>query len=390
MAGRAGHRGWGNIRKLPSGRYQSSYLGPDLVRHTAPDTFVDKDTAVVWLARERALVAAGDWSPPKIRAARRRTDTLAVYAAAWVDHRRVRGRPLKPRTKAHYRALLDHLILPTFGDISIRSITPEAVRAWRKHLDERETEGGKPTPTANAHAYALLKSILQTAVAEDRILQFNPCTDKGAGRADRASTTVIATPAQIEKLIASMPERYRLMTALAGWCGLRYGELIELRRRDIDLRRNVVRVERGAVLVDGEFVVGTTKSTAGDRTVDIPPHIQPIIRRHLDQLGATGGREALLTPAATDPTKHLRTASLHKVFTTAKAKAGLPPTFRWHDLRHSAGSNATAVGAALPEVMRLLGHSTTAAALRYQHQVDGRGAAIAAALSKLAEVDGHG
>jgi integrase len=60
------------------------------------------------------------------------------------------------------------------------------------------------------------------------------------------------------------------------------------------------------------------------------------------------------------------------------------PDRRFHDLRHSGAVLAAQAGATLAELMARLGHSTSAAALRYQHAAQGRDKAIAAALSKLA------
>ncbi len=180
-----------------------------------------------------------------------------------------------------------------------------------------------------------------------------------------------------------MRQRYRAMTALAGWAGLRFGELIELRRKDIDAKAGVVHVRRAAALVEGAHVIGAPKSEAGVRDVVIPPHIMPSVRAHLRGMGVTG-RDALLFPSAHDPGKHLRPATLCKVFYPAREQIGRKD-LRFHDLRHTAGSNATRVGANLAEVMALLGHSTPAAALRYQHVTHGRPAAIAAALSALAK-----
>ena len=62
-------RGWGAIRKLPSGRYQASYTGPDLVRYPAPITFDTQAAAEEWLALERRTVTSGDWIPPAERRA---------------------------------------------------------------------------------------------------------------------------------------------------------------------------------------------------------------------------------------------------------------------------------------------------------------------------------
>ena len=90
-----------------------------------------------------------------------------------------------------------------------------------------------------------------------------------------------------------MPVRLRLMVLLAAWCAMRYGELAELRRSDLDLRKGVVRIRRGVVWVDGAAVIGEPKSEAGKRDVAIPPHVLPAVREHLATMPMTG-RDALL------------------------------------------------------------------------------------------------
>ena len=50
------------------------------------------------------------------------------------------------------------------------------------------------------------------------------------------------------------------MALLAAWCALRFGELAELRRGDLDLRANRVSITRGVVRADGKFVDGSPKS----------------------------------------------------------------------------------------------------------------------------------
>jgi hypothetical protein len=78
-------RSWGRIHRERSGRYQASYVGPDLARHTAPATFTARMYAEHWLADERRLIERCDWTPPKVRAARSHTraQTFGAYAADW-------------------------------------------------------------------------------------------------------------------------------------------------------------------------------------------------------------------------------------------------------------------------------------------------------------------
>ena len=74
MAGTARHRGFGWLRKLPSKRWQASYVGPDLARHYAPSTFGAKVDAEGWLADEKRLIEKDEWTPPGRR--RDRVDVL--------------------------------------------------------------------------------------------------------------------------------------------------------------------------------------------------------------------------------------------------------------------------------------------------------------------------
>lgn len=171
------------------------------------------------------------------------------------------------------------------------------------------------------------------------------------------------------------------MTLLAAWCALRFGELTELRRRDMDLAKGVIRVRRAVTRVEGSYVIGTPKSEAGVRGVAVPPHLLPTIREHLRTIAA--GPDARLFPAAGNPTRHLAPASLYKVFYRARDAAGRPD-LRWHDLRHTGAVLAAQTGATLAELMGRLGHSSPQAALRYQHVAGGRDAEIAQALSTMA------
>jgi integrase len=201
-----------------------------------------------------------------------------------------------------------------------------------------------------------------------------------AGTATRKIKPKPATLDQLDVLAAEMPDRYRLMVPLAAWCALRFGELVELRRADVDLAENVVTIRRAAVRVDHGWLVGDPKSDAGIRDVAIPPHIVPAVKQHLASHVARGG-DSLLFPAKSGG--HLQPSTLQRHFYKART-AAKRPDLRWHDLRHSGAVLAAQTGATLAELMARLGHSSPAAAMRDQHGAQGRDQAIAAALSVLA------
>lgn len=364
-------RGFGYVRRLPSGRYQASYLGPDGRRHNASHTFDTRGDAETWLASAQTDIARDEWRRPVKPT---RTPTFGAYAASWLATRRTRsGELLRVRTRVEYQRLLDGQILPTWESEHLDEITSAGVRAWHAELETG--------PTHRARAYGLLHAILATAVADEAIPS-NPCRIRGGGQVDRASQTRPATVDELETLVSNMRPIYRAAVLISAWCGLRFGEIAELRHRDVDLKRGELSVQRAVVHVEGKSVVGAPKSRAGQRTVNIPPHLIPALREHLKEHAALP--DALLFPSPNGVA--LRSdGALHRDFRRAAQKAGRPD-LRFHDLRHTGGTFAAVTGATLKELMHRLGHSTPAAAMRYQHVAAGRDKFIAEALSKLATV----
>ncbi len=368
---------FGTIGKLRSGRYRARYTGPDGLRHVAPTTFTTKGDARAWLATIHADIVRDRWNPSAETSAHRKPPTVAQFAGEWLA-----DRSLKPRTREHYGKLLDVHILPVFGSRAVTTVTSEDVRRWHasRRWDQQGTAPVVRHETLRAHCYGLLRTIFATAVS-DGVVALNPCTIRGAGTATRVHRVRPATLSELVTLTEAMPERLRAMTLLASWTALRFGELTELRRGDIDTTVGVVRVRRGVVRVAGGTLVGTPKSDAGTRDVAVPPHLLPVLVEHLEiHVGVCA--DSLLFPA--DHGGHLAPSTLYRPFYAAREAAGRPD-LRFHDLRHSGAVLAASTGATLAELMARLGHSTPQAALRYQHVAQGRDAQIAAALSRLVE-----
>jgi integrase len=372
---------FGSVNQLPSGRWRAQYYGPEGSagpRYKAPTTFPTKRVARQFLATIETDIIRGKWMPPADPTSTdnvSRSCTLADYADEWLPNRLIDGEPLKDRTREHYRKLLDAHILPVLGSKPIASITADDVRKWH---------AGTLTdaPTLRAHAYSLLRTILTTAVTDQK-LAVQPCTIRGAGSTKRVITIEPATVDQLAKLVDAMPERYRCMVLLASWCALRFGELTELRRKDVHVEEGLIQVRRGVVYLRAGrgFKPTTPKSkSAGIRDVHVPPHILPALRDHLVE-HTEPGPESLLFPAHHGG--HLHPATLEPHFHKAREAAGRPD-LRFHDLRHTGAVLAASTGATLAELMARLGHSTVSAAMRYQHAAEGADKRIAAALSELA------
>jgi integrase len=330
-------------------------------------TFTAKMDAEAWLVEERRMKERDEWVSPKKRAKEfvAQHITLDEYGKTWIEQRNV-----KPRTRIGYEALFDNHITPTLGKVALVHLTPESIRAWHSGLGSTHTR-------RNSHAYGLLHAILATAVS-DQLIPANPANVQRAMNPPTKRQAVILDVAEVQALAdAFKPERLRALVLVLAWTGLRWGEAIEVERRDVAADAKAIRVARAVTHRSG-CRVDTPKSGKG-RSVIVPPHIRPDLLAHL---AAHVGKDptAQLFPAAHGC--HLNDRVFRDYLRTALKTIGRQD-LRIHDLRHFAGTQAARVGN-LPETMARLGHSTPKASLIYQGIASGRAEEVAAALSKLA------
>jgi integrase len=321
-----------------------------------------------WLSNERRKIELDVWEPPGLRVveAKAKAITVGEYAATWVQQRNI-----KPRTRSAYKDILRLYIKPLSG-VPLKNLTGESVRAWYASL-------GTEHPRRNSHAYGLLHAVCATAVA-DGLLVANPCTlTRVMNPPRKREPTILSVPEVASLADAIKPERLKALVLLSAWCGVRWGEVSELRRRDVGDDCQVLYVSRAVTRRDGLYRVDTPKSGKG-RAIVIPPHIRDDVKNHLNT-HVEKDPEALLFPAARGGHMNDRVFS-REYFAPALVKIGRTGV-RVHDLRHFAGTQTARVGN-LVETMGRLGHSTVKASLIYQQIVSGRDAAVAEALSKLA------
>ena len=365
---------FGTVHKLPSGRYRAMYYGTDGRRYSAPSTFITEKDARGFLALRQAEIIQRTWLPPGTGDKPQAKLTLKTYTERWL-----RQRDLRSRTREEYRNLLEKQILPRLGELPIASITPDDIRDWYAKLNPK-------TPTLRSHAYSLLRTILRTALTDGKT-HINPCTIRGAGSTKRAHQVQAASVEELAVIIEEMPDRYRAMILIGAWCALRFGEVTELRRQDVQITEGsgVLRIRRGVTRTKDGPEVGPPKTQAGVRDVAIPPHILGAIADHL-AVHTGSGANALLFPAVTNPEKHLAGSTFKRHYFPARAKARRDD-LHFHDLRHTGAVFAalpTGGDATLSELMQRLGHSTPAAAMNYQSVAKGRAQTVAEKMSRLA------
>ncbi len=201
-------------------------------------------------------------------------ELFGPYAARWVTSRIVRGRSLTPATIQGYQALLRRNLLPHLEDTPLRQIRPETVRTWHATIT---TDNGADQA---AKSYRLLRAILNTAV-DDEVLVANPCRIRGGGAENAAERPMIPTEMVLDLADAIGP-RYRALVLLSGIGALRTGELLGLRRRDVDLLHRRLSVVQQAQEVTGPGrIVVRPKSDAGRREVMLPGLLVEPLEEHL-------------------------------------------------------------------------------------------------------------
>jgi integrase len=187
-------------------------------------------------------------------------------------------------------------------------------------------------------------------------------------------------PSRSCTLAEAVPGRYRALVLVAGYGGLRWGELVGLRRRRVDLAGARIHVVEQLAEVAGKFIVSPPKTAAGQRVVVLPAVAVAALADHLDDY-TTPRPDGLVFPSGRGT--YLQRSNFSRlVWRPAVQQLGLDG-LRFHDLRHTAATLAAAAGATTKELMERMDHTSPAVALRYQHVMADRQGAIATALDGL-------
>lgn len=372
MANKKGRRRFGNVRQLPSGRFQARYLGPDGIERKAPHTFETERQAGQWLTIVESEIIKGDWTAPEAGEV-----LLDEYGKKWIAERK-----LQPRSRENYQDLFKLHIRPHLGTLALGAIRPQTIRSWRKKL----LDGGTPEPQA-VKAYSLLRAILNTAMKEDEIIRQNPCRIKGYDRYHTPERPV-ATVTQVYKLAEAMPPRFEALVLVAAFSGLRWGELAALRRCDVDLDASVIRVPRKLAALRSRMEFGPPKSEAGIRSVTLPAAAVDALRLHLKEHVGDDVQELVFTGEKGALLRGGNFGRAVKWKATVKA-VGLPDGFHFHDLRHTGNNLAASTGASTRDLMHRMGHASMRAALIYQHATSERDREIATGMdARIAKQSG--
>lgn len=197
---------------------------------------------------------------------RKTTVTFAKYAREWIDTYTGRtSRGLRESTRTGYRQALEGHAIPFFGRMRLVDITPRDIKRFAQAVSDKglARHGVK-------NALDPLKALLATAF-EDGEIPVNPSSNVRIvlkqAEADEQHLVRALTPTELERFIAEVPDEHRLLVTFLARTGLRIGECVELRWRDVDLVAGSLRVTRSFY----RDVVGPPKSRFGIRSIPITP-----------------------------------------------------------------------------------------------------------------------
>jgi integrase len=268
-------------------------------------------------------------------------------AEDWMLHGE-RKRGLKRGTLRDYRYTLRTHLLPAFGDTEISAITRQDIERWH---------AGYPRSRTAEKVLVVLGAIMRYAQRRD-LIAANPVEKVERHPVRYSGDYDIYSREEIDAIVrAAADEQDAAIFLIAAVSGLRRGELLALRWRDVDFSGQAIRIR--ANLSYGELV--TPKSGK----VRVVPMVDELAER-LARLGARPNQIGDDAPVfASALGGHLDPSAVRRRYAAAAKRAGLR-LLPFHSLRHFFGSMAVNK-ASLVQVQTWMGHSHVQTTARYLH-----------------------
>lgn len=300
--------------------------------------FDRRKVANAFVSQVEADKVNGDYVDP--RDGQRR---FGDYFSEWLDGRV----DIRPTTRATYGSLASNHILPTWQRVPLASIHTQSVQKWVTGL----IRAGLSPSTVRA-VHGLLSTSLNTAVSWS-LIPSNPCEGVHLPEIMDVDHRYLDED-EIEALADAIAPEFRTMVVLAGWTGLRFGELAALRTQDLQLLRRQLVVRGSVSEVRGEIHHGPPKTKKSRRSVPIPSSVCEDLAAHIARFGPGDGG-LIFTDSHGG---YLRNRNFRpRVFLPAVA-ASVGPPMTFHDLRHSYVSISIARGVHIKAISERLGHKS--------------------------------
>ncbi len=350
---------WIKERRTDDGtkRFVACYRDPE-GRERSAGTFSSRRAAERAGNREEAKVRDGAWHDHS-----RGEVTFTDYVeTVWLPSKHVEA-----STLAAYRSYLDKHFIPTFGKRPMGRILPTEIQRWVSTATDPEGSGLSAASVRKYHT--MLSSIFERAL-RDRVVTFNPCEHTELPKVVKKKARTL-TPIEYDAILTALPAQHRLMVETAINTGLRWGELVALKPRHLNLDKHTLTVEETIVEVSKKNsptgMRMLTKAYPKDnepRTMALPQGLVAQLAHHIAERGL--GPDDLLFPTR-DGTPISRNTFRTRTWLPAVEASGVDFDVRVHDLRHAHASWLLAGGSDLQSVMDRMGHAQITTTQKYLH-----------------------
>lgn len=299
--------------------------------------------------------------------------TVRDYFTRWLAHEKAN---VSPKTHQRYEELLLKNVAPVIGSLTLNKLSSARIDGcWQKLLESgrRDGKGGLSPRTVHYCRRVMLTAMDQAL--KWNLLKKNPVALTRPPKVER-ETMEAYTASQTAVLLDELKDtRIYIPALLAALCGLRRGEILALRWRDVDLTNGLLSIKESAEEVGKEVRYKETKSGKA-RAVALSSTVKEELNRHRvgqaeEQLKLGMRPDDNSFVVAQIDGRPLKPTSLTHEWTRLVAKTSLP-RIRFHDLRHSHATQLLAAGVHPKIASERLGHSTIGITLDlYSHVMPG-------------------
>lgn len=291
---------------------------------------------------------------------------LVAFLADWLELQRTQ---LQPSTLRQYTGTANRYLIPHLGDRLVTEITHRDISSFYRRLLLGGGVRGKPLALATVQRVAAMThKVFEDAVRDD-LIDTNPCDKALLPRIDPNATPrelQVWTTEQLATFLEHQRQRrlWPLWVVAAG-TGMRRGELLGLRWRDVDVAANTVHVRRSLSLIAGVPQLKVPKSNRS-RSLRVGPAVLHAfeVRRHQQVRDAEGidrpaqDESATWDLVFTEPDGGMIVPQkATDTFREAVREAPVP-VLRLHDLRHSHATWMLQAGVSAKVVSARLGHAS--------------------------------
>ncbi|MEH3125539.1 site-specific integrase [Agrobacterium cavarae] len=299
--------------------------------------------------------------------------TVRDYFIRWLKHEKAN---VSPKTHQRYEELLLKNVAPVIGSITLNKLTAARIDGAWGHLLENGRRDGKGglSPRTVHHCRRVMLTAMDQAVKWD-LLKRNPVALTRPPKVEKQQMEAFDAPQTAIMLDDFRENRVFIPALLASMCGLRRGEILALRWKEVDLASATIAVRQSAEQVGTVVRYKETKS-GKSRVVALSSSVIEELKRHRlaqaeEQLKIGIRPDDNSFVVAQVDGSPLKPVSLTHEWTRLLAKTSLPK-IRFHDLRHSHATQLLAAGVHPKIASERLGHSTIGITLDlYSHVMPG-------------------